>query len=167
MSDVIIPFGIFSVVVINDGFKIKSTFSNMCTALNINHWCLSCGNHQGIFVERYHRFMIKTQAIKGNDQGTKTIQCAWNSAAIDNTDVTACFGVIGQYFRFPLDVQLSPSPTLKNNENGNIYCYLRDVGTDSKFTIIVLQILIEERHISSRIKVNEETSMFAQGRRYS
>ena len=59
---------------------------------------------------------------------------------------------IGQEFIFPLDVQLSPSPTLNNHENGNLYRYLRDVGTDSKISLSVLQILIVERRTSLRIK---------------
>ena len=146
VSDVIMTFGMCSVVVIDDGSTFNSAFIKMCISLNINHWCLSRDNHRGDSVERYHRFLNKTQTINDSDQGTydiyiqntKTSQHTWNIAAIDNKYVSRCFAAIGQEFRFPSDVQLPSSPTLSNHENGNLYCYLRDVGTDSKFALSVL-----------------------------
>ena len=73
VSDVITNFGMCSVVVIDDGYTFKSVFVGMCTSLNINHWCLSRGNHRGSSVERYHRFLNKIQAINGNNRGTHDI----------------------------------------------------------------------------------------------
>ena len=100
--DVIMTFGMCSVVVIDDGSTFKSVFIKIYISFNINHWCLSCGNHKINSVERYRRFLNKTQAINGNDRGTydiyiqnyKTSQYAWNSAAIDNTDFSCCFAAI-------------------------------------------------------------------------
>ena len=45
MSDVIITFGMCSIVVIDDGSTFKRVFMGMCTSLNINHWCISHSNH--------------------------------------------------------------------------------------------------------------------------
>ena len=92
----------------------------MCTKLVIIYCCLLRGNHRGNSVERYRRFFNKTQAIAGNDRGihgvylqnAKTSQYAWNSAPIDNTDITRSMAAIGRDFRFPLDVSLLPTPIL-------------------------------------------------------
>ena len=68
MVDVLLTFGMCSVVVIDDGSTFKSVFIAMCTKLKINYWCLAQGNHRGNSVERYHRYLNKTQSIAGNDQ---------------------------------------------------------------------------------------------------
>ena len=73
MADVILSFGMCSVVVIDDGSSFETVFKLMCEALGITYWCLSRGNHRGNSVERYHRFLNKTQAIAGNDRGTHKV----------------------------------------------------------------------------------------------
>ena len=67
VSNVIMSFGMRSVILIDDGSTFRSIFIGMCTSLNINHWCLSRGNHRSNSVEYYHRFLNKTQFINGND----------------------------------------------------------------------------------------------------
>ena len=52
---------------------------------------------------------------------------------------------VGREFRFPFDVKIYPTPSLNNLHNGTLYKYLRNVGKDSKFSLSLLQILIEER----------------------
>ena len=49
----------------------------------------------------------------------------------------------GREFRFPLDVNLSPTPSLNDANNSALFQYLQNVSTDSKFTLSVLQILIK------------------------
>ena len=73
MSEVVLTFGMCSMVVIDDGSTFKSVFILMCTALKINFWYLSRGNHRSNSVERYHRFLNKTQAIAGTDRGTHSV----------------------------------------------------------------------------------------------
>ena len=162
VKDVIMNFGMCSVVVIDDGSTFKNAFMDMCKKLRLHYWCLSRGNHKGNSVERYHRFLNKTQTINGNDRGTntcyienaKTSQYAWNSAPIDDTDVPRILAAIGRKFRFPLDVDLSPTPTLNSETNNNLFSYLRDVSTDSKFALSVLQILLDERRTNMSEKHN-------------
>ena len=97
-------------------------------------------------MERYHQFLNKTQAVSGNNCGTnqvfiynaKTPQCAWNSSAIDETDIQRSLAVVGREFRFPLDVELSPSPTLNDNTNSELYNYIRGVFSDATFSLSVL-----------------------------
>ena len=164
MSEVVLTFGMCSVVAIDDGSTFKSVFILMCTTLKINFWCLSRGNHRGNSVERYHRFLNKIQAIAGTGRGThsvnlqnaKTSQYAWNGAPIDNTDITRSKTAIGREFRFPLDVELSPSPTLNNVHNSALFSYLRNVSTDSDFAVSVLQILIQERRDTHRDRHNND-----------
>ena len=48
MADVVLSFGVCSIVVIKDGSTLKSFFISMCEALKIHYWCLSWGNHRGI-----------------------------------------------------------------------------------------------------------------------
>ena len=117
----------------------------MCTKLGITYWYLSRGNHRGSSVKRYHRFINKAQEIAGNNRGThkvylqnaKTSQYAWNSAPIDNTDIIRSMAAIGRNFRFPLDVSLSPTPILNTETNSSLFNYLRDVSTDSNFSLSV------------------------------
>ena len=106
--------------------------------------------------------MNKTQAIAGSDRGThavyiqnaKTSQYAWNSAPIDNTDICRSVAAIGRMFRFPLDVELSPTPLLNNERNSTLFNYLRDVSTDSTFSLSILQVFIEERRAAHRERHN-------------
>ena len=73
MSDVVLTFSICSVVVIDNGSIFKGVFITMCSKLDLTYWCLSRGNHRGDSVERYHRFLNKTQAITGNDRGNHVV----------------------------------------------------------------------------------------------
>ena len=75
----------------------------------------------------------------------KVLQHAWNSAAIDNTDITRSMAAVGRDFYFPLDVEMMPSPTLNSPENANLFQYLRDVSNESTFALSIVQILVKER----------------------
>lgn len=165
-KDVILSFGMCAVIVIDAASSFKGLFKDMCEILGIQYWPLSRGNHKGLSVERYHRFLNKVQTIQGAAVGThtsfdriaKTSQYAWNSAPIDNTDIVRSLPAVGREFRFPLDINLSTLPTLNDNNNTALYEYLRDVSDDSIFATSVLQILIEERRISHRNRMNESTT---------
>ena len=164
MEQVILNFGISAIVVVDDGSSFKGAFKTMCEQLKITFWALSRGNHKGLSVERYHRYLNKTQAIVGNDRGThktfiqnaKTSQYAWNSAPIDNTDIVRSLVAVGREFRFPLDIELCPKPPLNDEQNGALAQYLRNVSNDSAFATSVLQILIEERRTAHRERHNQD-----------
>ena len=42
----------------------------MCSALGFLFWPLARGNHKGNSVEKYHKFLNKTQTIVSADTGT-------------------------------------------------------------------------------------------------
>ena len=166
MEQVILTFGISAVVVVDDGSTFKGAFRAMCESLKLTFWTLSKNNHQGLSVERYHRFLNKTQTITGNDRGThitylqnaKTSQYAWNSAPIDGTDIPRSLAAVGREFKFPLDVELCPSPPLNDQNNSALTTYLRTVSNDSAFATSVLQIIIEERRTEHRNRHNKTVS---------
>ena len=95
-----------AVMVVDADSKFRALFEETCTKLNIIIWFLARQNHKGLSVERYHRFLNKTQTIAGQDRGThmsilqnhKLSQYAWNSAPIDNTNVTRSMAALGREF---------------------------------------------------------------------
>ena len=164
MVDILLTFGMCSVVTIDEGSTFKGVFIVMCIKLKTNYWCMERRNHRSNLVERYHRYLNKTQAIAGNDQCTniviiqnaKASQYAWNSVPIDNTDITGSMAAVGKEFRFPLDVELSSTSVLNNVHNSALFQYLRNIWSDSVFTTSVLQILIEEYRTTHRHCYNKD-----------
>ena len=73
MAVVIFAFDMCLVVGIDDGSSFKGVFITMYTKLVIIYWCLSRGNHSANYIERYHLFFNKTQAITGNDRRTHEV----------------------------------------------------------------------------------------------
>ena len=148
MENVVLSFGMVAVVVVDADSKFKGVFEELCDILKITYWPLARGNHKGLGVERYHRFLNKVQTIVGNDRGThqsihtnlKTSQYAWNSAPIDNTDIQRCVAAIGREFKFPMDMELQPSPTINSTNNSALFEYLRDVSCHSEFSKSILQL---------------------------
>ena len=103
MEQVVFTFGIVAVVVVNADSKFLHLFEEICKAIGFKFWPLSRSNHKGNSVEKYHRFLNKTQTIVGQDQdshhsfteNSKTSQYAWNSAPIDDTDIPRCLAAVG------------------------------------------------------------------------
>ena len=153
MESVVLSFGMVAVVVVDADSKFRGVFEELCNILKLVFWPLARGNHKGLSVERFHRFFNKTQTICGNDRCThesfttniKTSQYAWNSAPIDNTDVIRSVAALGREFKFPMDMELQPTPALNDEANSALFQYLRHASCSSKFSQSVLQVLLEER----------------------
>lgn len=170
MDHVILTFGICSVIVVDADSKFKDVFKEMCKKLNIHFWPLSRGNNKGLIVEKYHRFLNKTQTIAGNERGThltilqnaKLSQYAWNSAPIDNTDIIRSLAAVGREFRMFGDINLQPTPNLNNDQNSELYNYLRQMHNDGPFATTVIQILVEERKavVSLKNEFNAKWTVF-------
>ena len=136
----------------------------MCIALGFKFWALSRGNHKGNSVEKFHRFLNKTQTIVGQDRGThlsfiensKTSQYTWNSALIDDTDIPRCLAAVGRHFKFPMDIDLNAAPNINCNNQSALYICLRDISSDSLFATSVIQVLIEERRTAHRSRWNKD-----------
>ena len=65
MEYAVLSFDLAAVVVVDADSKFLHLFQAICIALNIMFWPLSLGNHNGLSVERYHKFLNKTQTIVG------------------------------------------------------------------------------------------------------
>ena len=163
MEQVLLNFGMCSVVVVDADSKFWSVFEKMCDKLKIILWpALARDNHKGPSAEKYHRFLNKTQTIAGQEQGThlsilqnyKLSHYAWNSAPIDNTDVARSMAALGQELRLPLDVELSPTPTLNDCQNTNLHEYLRNMSSSRPFATAIMQILAEEQQTAHHNRIN-------------
>ena len=73
MQYVLMKFGFFHLVVLDDKNPFKGVFIAMCDALNMNHDVLSKCNHKGLTVEHFHRFMNKSVTVATKDCGTNDI----------------------------------------------------------------------------------------------
>ena len=73
MEEVILSFCMVPVVVVDADSRFLSAFEEACKILKIKFWPLARSNHKGLSVERYHRFLNKTQAIVGQDRGTQKV----------------------------------------------------------------------------------------------
>ena len=59
-----------TVVVVDTDSKFLALFEEMCNALGLKLWEFSRCNHKGLSIERYHKFLNKTQTIVGQDKGS-------------------------------------------------------------------------------------------------
>ena len=104
-------FGLYYLVVIDDGMPFKNVFTTMCDCLQIKF-------ELDILVEIFHRFYNKVVTIALNDMDTISIfvytgittTYAWNSALIDGTDIMRSIPTIGWELWFLLDGHLTPLP---------------------------------------------------------
>ena len=151
-------FGIVAVVVVDADIKFIDLFKGICKAINIVFWPLSRGNHKGLSVKRYHRFLNKTQTNVGQDTGShhsfiknsKTSQYAWNSAPIDDADIPRYITAVWRHLKILMDVNLNAMPNHNCQDHSALYTYLRDVSIKSVFATSVLQELIEKRRSAHR-----------------
>ena len=81
VSDIIMTFGMCSVLIIDNRRSFKGLFIIMGEALDLKYWCLSWGNHKGKSVERFHIFLNKTQAIAGDDLSMHNVNIATDNTA--------------------------------------------------------------------------------------
>ena len=57
---------------------------------------------------------------------------------------------LGREFRFPLDTELLPTPTLNSDDSQGLFMYLQYLSTNYQFTILLLKILLEENITAHR-----------------
>ena len=83
-------------------------------------------------VETYHQFLNKTLAIAEQDRGSRDIfiqsakiyHYACNSYPINDTDMVHSVAAVGKEFRFPMNTELLPTPTLNPDNNQLFFKYL-------------------------------------------
>ena len=142
MVEFMLSYGMVSVVLVDIDIWLQVAFGVLCKFLQITFMILECGNHKGNSVEKYHRFVNKTQSIAEQDHGSnyiffqnaKTSQYMWNSALINNTNTMGSVATVCREFRFPIDMSLLPTPNLNTDYNQYLFKYLQYV-----YKIISLQ----------------------------
>ena len=118
MQHILLKFGMYHLVAIDDGAPFKRAFVAMCQALNLNYDVFAKRNHKGLSVENFHRFLNKSITIAAEERGTNDIfvpasiaaAYAWNSAPINGTDIIRSVPAIGRALYFPLDINLNAAP---------------------------------------------------------
>ena len=73
MEQVVLTCGMVALVVVDADSRFQSTFEVICKLLKRISWPLSRGNQKGNSIERYHRFLNKTQTISGENRGTHEV----------------------------------------------------------------------------------------------
>ena len=63
MEEVVLSFGMVSVVVVDSDRRFRCVFEEKCKCLQITFLPLEISNHKENGVEKYYRFLNKTQAI--------------------------------------------------------------------------------------------------------
>ena len=76
-------------------------------------------------------------------KNAKTYQYAWNSAPIENSDVSHIVAAVGREFRFSLDIKLSTLPELNDKSNSTLHNYLQNVSSGAAFATSVVQVLVD------------------------
>ena len=123
MQHVLLKFGIYHFLIIDDDSLFKGAFIAMGKSFNINHDNLAKRNHKGLLVEKFRRFINKAITIVVEDRGTNNIFVAvdvavgyaWSSSPIDGTYIFRSIFAIGRKLRFPRDIDLSALPTVVSN----------------------------------------------------
>jgi len=110
-------FGLPHTLVCDADPKFKADFARCATLLNINFYPLTGGNHDGMIVERFNRFLNSSLRIftETKHSARVFVECAllsayaWNSAPVVGTDISRSLVTLGSEFRFPI-AYVQPQP---------------------------------------------------------
>ena len=132
MENVIILFVMVAILVIDTSSRFKSILKRYVRSSGDSILSSCTRELKKTSVEKYHRFINKTQAIVGQDKGThdaflqntKTSKYTWNSNPSDGTDIIRSVADVVRKLRFLLDIKLLETPTTLNQGNYGMYEYL-------------------------------------------
>ena len=68
MQEVLLKFGIYHVVVMDDGTQFKGSFVLACDALHLKYECVTKRNHKAVLVDKFYRFLNKAVIIAVEDR---------------------------------------------------------------------------------------------------
>jgi hypothetical protein len=164
MQEVLLKVGFCVMVVVDDGSTFKGIFVEMCKIIKLRCHVVARNNHQALCVELFQVFLNKTLRIATNDRdsikgvyipASALAAFAWNSAPIDGTDIVRSVPAVGQEFKFPFDFEYIQSPTMSENKAAAIHEYLTLAGRDGRFAAEIIKLLLEEKRMIQREKINE------------
>ena len=108
MQRVLVKFGLYHLVVIDNNTHLKGSFIAMCQTLNLNSDILAKRNYKGLTVEYFHRFLNKSVTIAVEERGINdmfvptiiNVGCSWNSAHINGIYILRSLLTIGHKLFF-------------------------------------------------------------------
>ena len=103
-ENAILSFVMVEILVVDPDSQFKIVLKDICAALRIIYWPFLGGNHKGVSIKKYHRFLNKMQVLAGQDIGThavflhyaKTPEYTWNIALIDGTYIPRSDAAVGR-----------------------------------------------------------------------
>ena len=130
----------------------------MCKLFLIPVHVVSKGNHRAVRVERFFRYMNKTERITcANVQSYAAWLAAfffaiygWNASPIDRTDIFRCFVAKGRMFPFPIDVALDTVPRTPGTEGTPALEHIEAMEPVLKRQRCILDLLNKERRARHR-----------------
>ena len=176
LENVLLCVGITGIVVVDADSKFRDVFQKMCAALNIRWIPLARGNHKGLKVERFHRFLNKNVKAECRRRDTNKIfveaalmaAYAWNSAPTDDSDITRSYVAFGVNFKFPMDVDLDQLPhLLEDNTAKAINRFISMItqlvksaalSFNGSMTIVAQSTESESTQLANQFRSNEATA---------
>ena len=132
-------FGLWYLVILDDGTPFKGTFVTMDKTLDINDDILANYNYKDLTVEYFHHFLNKAILIVMGNRQTNGVFVptgiaagyVWNSTPIDGTNNLRSTVALDREFCFLIDIKLPPLPQLIQKNAQSTFNYLR--LTDSNY----------------------------------
>ena len=117
-----IPNGFPKRIIVDKGSEFAGVLKDAIEYMDIPMEPVSPQEHQGVLVERFHRFLNKVQRIQGMEtlnheeyfMNALFATYAWNSAPIDGTNVQRSFVAKARTFNFPFDTATEEPPPIGN-----------------------------------------------------
>ena len=167
MQHVLLKFGLYHLVVLDDGTLFKGAFIAICEALNLNHDVLAKHNHKGLTVENFNRFLNKSVTIAAEERDTNNIfvpvgiaaSYTWKSAPIDSTDILRSIPAIDRELHFFLDISLNALSKLTQNNSQTAFNYLKLTDSSRHFSTSIFEILIENRRTAHAERINNNKNL--------
>ena len=109
---IIMWYVLASLIVMDPDSKFKKEFKEMCSLLQITPHISAKGNHNATIVERFNKFLNSGMRVFNSERGSnrvfikavETLYYSWNSAPITGTDLSRSLLVVGQEFKFLIDI---------------------------------------------------------------
>ena len=148
IQHVLIKFGRYHLVVLDDGTPFKGDFIAMCPAFKLNCDIIAKGNYKGLTVKNFQRFLNINITIAAGECDTNNIlvptditaDYTRNSSPIDDTDIPLSISVIDQKLHLPIEIYInSIAKMIKINVHASLeYLMLTDFSGQFSFSILTI-----------------------------
>ena len=166
LAKVLLQHGLCHTIVVDADSKFKKEFEEVARLLQINLHQLSRGNHNGMLVERFNRFLNKALRVFVNDkdsvqtfvEGSYLSTFAWNSAPVSGTDISRSLVALGREFSFPIDFTVPQKFSLDLSPSA-VESYASTLSSTLSKSREIFEILINEHRAYHRELRNSQRSL--------